>query len=307
MRQIGILLLVLVMCCLSSNATGEPITDPSQLSPNPTIIDFESFNTEGKLVTFLTNPVTFGDITFSSLTGSLIIFDLTLSDWGAGLTEIVSKTMSTEGAEPNPAISIQFPIPVSEVLLGWGDPTYPGNFLLAYDPEGNLLESSEVDVAQLGAVWVGFKRPIADIAMVIVQPNQSDPSGDDYLIDNIHYNAPTTIDIDIKPGFYPNTINLGSKGSIPVAILTTADFAASTVAPSAVTFAGASPIERKMVDVVQMLDVDSDDDIDMVLYFSIQDLNLDMDSTEATLTGETIDGQQIVGTDLVNMVRRGKK
>ena len=110
-----------------------------------------------------------------------------------------------------------------------------------------------------------------------------------------------TIAIDIKPGVYPNTINLGTSGTVPVAILTTADFDASTVAPTTVIFANASPIKRKM------LDVDSDGDIDMVLYFNIRELNLGINSTEATLTGETNDGEQIVGTDSVSVVRKGKK
>lgn len=40
-----------------------------------------------------------------------------------------------------------------------------------------------------------------------------------------------TVDIDIKPGSDPNSINLKSKGVIPVAILTTDDFDAADVAP----------------------------------------------------------------------------
>jgi YVTN family beta-propeller protein len=113
--------------------------------------------------------------------------------------------------------------------------------------------------------------------------------------------------IDIKPGVYPNTIQLGAKGTVPVAILTTADFDASTVDPATVTFADASPIKRKMVDKVDMVDVDYDGDVDMLLSFNTQDLNLDIYSTEATLTGETNVGEQIEGTDSVSIVRKGKK
>ena len=43
MRQVGILLLGLaIVCFFSGNVIGEPIYDPSQLSANPTIIDFEA-------------------------------------------------------------------------------------------------------------------------------------------------------------------------------------------------------------------------------------------------------------------------
>jgi len=107
--------------------------------------------------------------------------------------------------------------------------------------------------------------------------------------------------IDIKPGSHPNSINLESNGVVPVAILTIADFDASTIDPATVKFAGASPIKRTMVD------VDQDGYIDMLLYFDIQELNLEANSTEATLTGMTDDGVEIVGTDSVKIVTRGKK
>jgi probable HAF family extracellular repeat protein len=109
------------------------------------------------------------------------------------------------------------------------------------------------------------------------------------------------LDIDIKPAVYPNTINLGSKGVVPVAILTTADFDASMVDPATVTFADASPIRWKMKD------VDKDGDRDMLLYFTIQYLNLNSSSTEATLIGQTTDGMNIEGSDSVVIVIKGKK
>ena len=49
---------------------------------------------------------------------------------------------------------------------------------------------------------------------------------------------PTPIDIDIKPGSYPNSINLGSHGVIPVAILSTADFDATTLNAENIFLAG---------------------------------------------------------------------
>ncbi len=46
--------------------------------------------------------------------------------------------------------------------------------------------------------------------------------------------------IDIKPGSDLNSINLGSNGTIPVAIFSTVDFDATTVDPLTVTLADAS-------------------------------------------------------------------
>ena len=111
----------------------------------------------------------------------------------------------------------------------------------------------------------------------------------------------TLVSIDIKPGTSPNTINLGSNGSVAVAILTTAEFDASMVDPTTVEFADAPPFKRRMVD------VDHDGNVDMLLYFYIQELNLDLNSILATLTGMTDDDRVIVGTDSVEIVTKGKK
>jgi hypothetical protein len=64
--------------------------------------------------------------------------------------------------------------------------------LKAFDVDGNLLEQAGVGLAPPGgndAAWIGFTRTRADIAMILVQPDQSLASGDDYVIDNIRYNA----------------------------------------------------------------------------------------------------------------------
>jgi len=55
--------------------------------------------------------------------------------------------------------------------------------------------------------------------------------------------------IDIKPGSFPNSINPNSKGVVPVAVLTTEDYDASTVVPDTVLFADATPVRWNMEDV----------------------------------------------------------
>ena len=108
------------------------------------------------------------------------------------------------------------------------------------------------------------------------------------------------VEIDIKPGSDPNSINLKSKGVVPVAVLTADDFDASTVDPSTVEFAGASPVRWTMED------VDGDGDLDLILHFKTQELGLTEDSTDSTLTGKTYDGELLWGTDTVNIVPKGK-
>ncbi|MDT8302743.1 MAG: hypothetical protein RQ760_14770 [Sedimentisphaerales bacterium] len=104
------------------------------------------------------------------------------------------------------------------------------------------------------------------------------------------------VEIDIKPGSYPNSINLKSQGVVPVAVLTTDDFDAADVDPTTVEFAGASPLRWTLCD------VDDDGDEDLLFHFKTQELNLDENSTEAELTGMTIGGNDISGTDEVRIV-----
>ena len=49
-------------------------------------------------------------------------------------------------------------------------------------------------------------------------------------------------------------------------------------------------------------DVDEDGDTDLLLHFRLGDTDLDCNSTDGALTGETFDGQSIEGTDAVRMV-----
>ncbi len=110
--------------------------------------------------------------------------------------------------------------------------------------------------------------------------------------------------IDIKPGSDINTINLKSKGVVPVAILTTADFNALDVDPQTIMFAGVHPVKWATED------VDGDGYSDIVLQFKTADLqfnagNLKISSTgetEAVLTGDTLDGTPFSGTDTVNLI-----
>lgn len=108
------------------------------------------------------------------------------------------------------------------------------------------------------------------------------------------------VDIDIKPGSFPNSINPNSQGKIPVAILTTATFDAITVDSSTVHF-GKTGTEASPVQVA-LEDVDGDGDLDMILHFNTQATGIKCGTTSASLTGKTLSGQPIQGSDSVNTV-----
>lgn len=107
-----------------------------------------------------------------------------------------------------------------------------------------------------------------------------------------------TVDIDIKPGSFPNSINLKSK-IISVAILSSQIFDATTVDRSTVVFAGASPLSIGQT----LEDVNGDGLLEMVLHFKTQDINLQLGDTEACLNGKTLGGQTFEGCDSIRIVK----
>ncbi len=106
--------------------------------------------------------------------------------------------------------------------------------------------------------------------------------------------------IDIKPGSDPNSINLKSKGVIPVAVLTTPEFDAADVDPTTVGF---GPDTAGIAhSAAHLEDVDGDGDIDLLMHFRTQETGIQCGDTYATLTGETFDGSPIEGSDSIKTV-----
>jgi hypothetical protein len=103
------------------------------------------------------------------------------------------------------------------------------------------------------------------------------------------------VEIDIKLG--SDRIAPRSAGVIPVAILTTETFDATTVSPITVRFgpAGAS-LEHRLGHVE---DVDSDGDLDLVLHFRTQETGIQCGDTVAPLTGQAFDGRPLRGADSI--------
>ncbi len=102
-----------------------------------------------------------------------------------------------------------------------------------------------------------------------------------------------TVDIDIKPGSYPNAINMGSQGLIPVAILSSADFDATTVDPDTVELAGEGVAVRGKSNklMAHKEDVNGDGLDDLVCQ--VATANLDPESLQdgyVVLTGKTYGG-----------------
>ena len=118
--------------------------------------------------------------------------------------------------------------------------------------------------------------------------------------------GPLAVDIDIKPGSDPNSINLCGGGVVPVAILGSDTFDATKVNPDVTTLADkAVRIAGKSGKTMcHDEDVEPDGDLDKVCIFATVDLALvlDLTSTEATVHGFTSGGTEFEGTDDIRIV-----
>jgi hypothetical protein len=95
------------------------------------------------------------------------------------------------------------------------------------------------------------------------------------LVDTSGGTGPEEIAIDIKPGSYPNAINLGSNGVVPVAILSTPDLDATELDPDTVFLAGSGVAVRGKGNkyLASEQDVNGDGLLDLVVKVETENLD----------------------------------
>jgi hypothetical protein len=112
--------------------------------------------------------------------------------------------------------------------------------------------------------------------------------------------------IDIRPGSFPNSINAGELGTVPVAILGSAVLDVAAIDPASIALNGVSVATRGSARASKLAysyeDVNSDGFTDLVAHFNVSLLGLHGTETELELTAITSNEEIILSSDSVNPV-----
>jgi uncharacterized delta-60 repeat protein len=192
------------------------------------------------------------------------------------------------------------------VAAGFSGSQFFGDFALArYEPNGTLDSSFGTDgevITDFGSVFDGVNSVAIQADGKIVATGRS-VSGVSLAFALTRYEGGValTVPIDIKPGSSSNPIRLWSTGRIPVAILSTSSFDATTVDPLSVCFGDAeTPVQRDCTESHSSLeDVNGDGRLDLLLLFQTRQTGIDPGDTRACLTGRTFSGVSVEGCDSI--------
>lgn len=164
-----------------------------------------------------------------------------------------------------------------------------------------------------GADSVVYTTPVgaalsAGTHEICVTANGTDAGGSGFVTDCVDVNLIQGVDIDIKPGSFPNSINVNKKkGVIPVAILGSDTFDVTTIDVTTLVFADTTPshdLTDPSVYADHLEDVNGDGYIDLVSHYSTPDTDLVPGSTEACITAD-FNGASLLGCDSVRTVPAG--
>lgn len=173
-----------------------------------------------------------------------------------------------------------------------------------------VVVAEQVDIAPklVYSPSLGFV-PVNQWGVDAPSPSYSDPyQGNVVYFDDLklwEWVKVIPVNVDIKPGTYPNTINLRSRGVLPLAIFSGEDFDATEINPSTVRVAGAMVAFRGQGKcLAHQEDVDGDGLMDLLIQ--VETTQLDRSQLlegYAVVTGETCDGRQFQGQDDVLVLK----
>jgi hypothetical protein len=233
---------------------------------------------------------------YSDMTGAVVVgstspqgFWTVTQDSGEAGSEWGRLTWNTEPEASEPAGSeIVVEIRTSDTEAGLGGQAFvPVSNGELFSSFGRFIEVR----VTLKASPDGLSPVLSDIR---VQPAETEPAG-------------TEVAVDIKPGSYPNSINIKrTTGVIAVAVLGGDDFDVSTIDVASLRFGPdqAVPAHDLRNPMQHVEDVDGDGYLDLVSHYVVGETGLEVGDTEACLIGATLGGTPIEGCDSVRVFER---
>jgi len=191
----------------------------------------------------------------------------------------------------------------------WSAPAVSGDGKIVFGSlDHTYYVVKESDGSLIWKYYTGSSRVLGSPAIADVDCNgivfAGNENGNIYAFGNLDSSCVIEVTIDIKPGSYPNSINLGSNGNVPVAILGSPTFDVTTVNPYSISLAGAAVNLKGKAQTPQASyeDVNGDGFMDLIVHVSTESLVVSEGDTEAILTGMTYDGIPISGKDSIRIV-----
>jgi hypothetical protein len=115
----------------------------------------------------------------------------------------------------------------------------------------------------------------------------------------IEFSSLLIVGLDVRPGSAKNPVNPRSNGVIPIAILSTSGFDASTVDQRNLRF---GPGQALATGRGRLADVNGDGKPDIIFHFRTQESGIQCGDTSVSITGQTINGIGIQGSDSITTV-----
>jgi uncharacterized delta-60 repeat protein len=179
------------------------------------------------------------------------------------------------------------------------------DFALArYNPNGSLdasFGSGGKVTTDFGGFDVAFGVALQADGK-IVAAGQGGPGSDFALARYEGDTAVIKVSVDIEPGESPNAINTSSNGTTPVAILSSATFNAPSQVDTRSLRFGRTGTEASLAFCSSPEDVNGDGRLDVVCHFTTNKEGFQPGDSQGVLTGQTVAGTPISGTDSVVIV-----
>jgi len=159
-------------------------------------------------------------------------------------------------------------------------------------------------VVQLGPLPAGQYEATANMYMIPSSGSLADGPMSLHSTGSISFEVFSfQVAVDVRPLSELNRFFLLSQLWLPVAVLSTPDFDATTIDPSTVVVSGA-PVASLFgsLPMAGPYDINGDGMLDLLMFVRIPDLDLSLEDNVAVLEGQTYDGLSVRGTDFVDIV-----